>query len=517
MKKKINNIAKEFKEESEYIFKLLKRVGEYNQGHMYGLPKLHKNIENPPLRPIISMTGTVTHDIAQYINSLIRPYLCNNYTVKSSEEFIARINDIKIKRNQNVVSLDVQSLFTNVPVHETTDIILNAVENHDTLPPPALPPAKLRELLTICTTETPFQFNNQTYIQTNGVSMGSPLGPTYADFYMEHLENDLLLNANNYNPCLYLRYVDDIFAIFDSKNNIKEFISNLESHSVLKFDVEFMNGKVFNFLDVKLTLNDRGTLCTSVYIKPTDKGLYSNFQSHTPLRYKKSILRALFNRAVKHSHSWIDFHTEANRIKSVFSNNNYPQHLVENVLQSVLNKHFSNSHVFPNENDIKYFIKLDNISTFTSDEKTIKQIINRHVSSVNIDNNVTVSSYFKPKKLSSSFSTRPKKPLAQRTNVVYSFDCKEGSCQASYIGYTTNSVLTRCKQHRYNPSSIYRHYSYDHQMRPPVADTLINNFKVIYSSHNVVNLKIAESLLIKEHNPFINVKYNESHSFLTLF
>ena len=35
-------------------------------------------------------------------------------------------------------------------------------------------------------------FNNHTYVQVDGVSMGSPLGPTMADFYMSNLENVLL-------------------------------------------------------------------------------------------------------------------------------------------------------------------------------------------------------------------------------------------------------------------------------------------------------------------------------------
>ena len=69
VKKKINVIAENFKNSNETIYKLLKRTGEYCNGHLYGLPKIHKNATDPPLRPIISMTGTVTHDIAQQINS----------------------------------------------------------------------------------------------------------------------------------------------------------------------------------------------------------------------------------------------------------------------------------------------------------------------------------------------------------------------------------------------------------------------------------------------------------------
>ena len=83
---------------------------------------------------------------------------------------------------------------------DTIDIIINNVYNHPTLPPPPLPPAELKELLILCTQGTPFRFNDRLYVQTDGVSMGSPLGPTFADFYMADLENKLLMQNRASNP-----------------------------------------------------------------------------------------------------------------------------------------------------------------------------------------------------------------------------------------------------------------------------------------------------------------------------
>ena len=59
-------------------------------------------------------------------------------------------------------------------VTETINIIIQTAYNHPMLPPPSMPAATLKELLSICTTETPFQFYGLTYIQMYGVSMGSP-------------------------------------------------------------------------------------------------------------------------------------------------------------------------------------------------------------------------------------------------------------------------------------------------------------------------------------------------------
>ena len=65
VKRKINKIAAEFKDTNETLHRTLKRKGAYCNGHLYGLPKIHKCREDPPVRPIVTMSGTVTHDVAQ--------------------------------------------------------------------------------------------------------------------------------------------------------------------------------------------------------------------------------------------------------------------------------------------------------------------------------------------------------------------------------------------------------------------------------------------------------------------
>ena len=62
----------------------------------------------------------------------------------------------------------------------------------------------MRDLLLACTTETPFEFDGKTYVQCDGVLMGYPLGPTFADFYMAHLENKVLSENHDFNPSFYV-------------------------------------------------------------------------------------------------------------------------------------------------------------------------------------------------------------------------------------------------------------------------------------------------------------------------
>ena len=115
------------------------------------------------------MTGTMTHELAQYLNEIISPFIDQSYMLKSADEFLLALENLRITSNQMVVSLDVDSLFSNVPVEPTIDIIINKAYNHSSLPPPVLQREDLRQLLKICTQQTPFKFNNQTYLQTDGV------------------------------------------------------------------------------------------------------------------------------------------------------------------------------------------------------------------------------------------------------------------------------------------------------------------------------------------------------------
>ena len=54
----------------------------------------------------------------------------------------------------------------------------------------------MKKLLTICTKNVHFSFNNYIYIQIDGVAMGSPLGPVIANMFMVELENVLVPKLN---------------------------------------------------------------------------------------------------------------------------------------------------------------------------------------------------------------------------------------------------------------------------------------------------------------------------------
>ena len=149
LKKEINQITSSNNMNPDYI-KFKKLVGQYNPGYLYGNPKIHKDLGNPPYRPIISQIGTPGYHIAKQIDALIKPYRDTTYITSSTLDFLDDLQQFSYK-NEIMASLDAKDLFTNIPVDETIDIIMNAVTNHPYLPPLNVDLTVLRKLLVICT------------------------------------------------------------------------------------------------------------------------------------------------------------------------------------------------------------------------------------------------------------------------------------------------------------------------------------------------------------------------------
>ncbi|XP_076059477.1 uncharacterized protein LOC143036107 [Oratosquilla oratoria] len=176
-------------------------------GYLYGNVKtLEIGI---PLRPIVSQIPTPTYQLAKRLNALLTPLDPADYCYRSSTEFLDCVNSAPAEGE--MAPLDAGSQFTCVPVSRTIDYICDHVYRSSAHPLLAVDEYHLRELLRICTQESPFRFpRGNLYQQEDGVSMGSPLGVLFANFFMGSVEKEVLNRIRQ--PIAYGRYVDDIFV-----------------------------------------------------------------------------------------------------------------------------------------------------------------------------------------------------------------------------------------------------------------------------------------------------------------
>ena len=219
-------------------YKIIKPVGS-RPGILYGLGKINKETRNgiPPFRPILSAIGTPTYNLAKFLLKFLTPSTANEFTVIDSFHFAAEIS--QQDSNLHMASLDVDSLFTNIPLEETIDICVDNLYS-DNENPPNIPKHNFRNLLNIATKETFFMFNNKYYKQVDGVPMGYPLGPALANIFMCSFESKWFRDCpNDFKPVFYRRYIDDIFVLFSSPDHADKFREYLSSkHRNIKFSIE---------------------------------------------------------------------------------------------------------------------------------------------------------------------------------------------------------------------------------------------------------------------------------------
>ena len=89
--------------------------------HLYGLPKTHK--ERLAMRPILSATQTYNYGLAKCLEEKLQPLFYKQYTITYTFEFADEIRVLQITNDDILVSYDVSSLFTNVPLEETIQIL----------------------------------------------------------------------------------------------------------------------------------------------------------------------------------------------------------------------------------------------------------------------------------------------------------------------------------------------------------------------------------------------------------
>ena len=136
------------------------------------------------------------------------------------------------------------------------------------------------DLRTICMTESLVLFDGEYYKQIDGVAMGSPLGPTFANIFLCFYEQNWLENCPvEFKPVVYRRFVNDTFLLFRSYEHIEKFRAYRNcQHPNIKFTSEIKENNCMSFLDIKI-IRELNSFSTSVYRKPTFSDVFTNFDS----------------------------------------------------------------------------------------------------------------------------------------------------------------------------------------------------------------------------------------------
>ena len=225
---------------------------------------------------------------------MLDPVIPKEHCAKDSFSFSKEIKEVS-SSDKFLISYDVCSLFTSIPLNETVDIAVNLIVDNN--PNIRITKKELKTLFEFAISDTQILFDDNFYDQIDGVGISSPLGPVLANLFMGFHEKQWFSDFTYSIVLLYRRYVDDIICLFYCENDAIKFFDFLNTrHPNIKFTFEKQVDGKLAFLDILLsTTQDK--ISTSAFRKKSSIGLYTNFTSFTPFSYKIGLIKTLTHRA----------------------------------------------------------------------------------------------------------------------------------------------------------------------------------------------------------------------------
>ena len=131
--------------------------------------------------------------------NILKPYgKLKEQQTHSSKSFSAFICQQKIEPDEIMVSFDVTSLYTTIPIDQALFIIKDLPEHDDKLADRTLlSPRQILDLLDILLRTTYFKFSGDSYQQTDGAAMGGPTSAIVSEIYMQSLETSAITIADH--------------------------------------------------------------------------------------------------------------------------------------------------------------------------------------------------------------------------------------------------------------------------------------------------------------------------------
>ena len=456
-----------------------------------GCPKIHK--EGAPLRPVIDSRDSATYDLAKRLTRIIQPVVGKTSSyVKNSTHLVSILSELKVDTADILVSFDVKSLFTSVPVEEACRTVEKKLEaDDDLIDRSSMAPKEIAALVKTCLETTYFSQNGKFFQQTEGASMGSPLSPVIASLYMEEFEEKAIQESER-KPKTWIRYVDDVLAVWPhGEGALQEFLAHLNrQNEAIQFTMEIEDKNELAFLDVKIKRT--GTdLRFKVHRKSTHSDLYLQWDSNHAQASKMAVVRALVDRAFNVC-SPENLNEELNYVKETLKKNGFPVRVINKYISKKRNKKPGNEH--------------QRAANSTTDNHTSTQPkslavlpyvegLTQNLCRLLKKNNIKCAMSSRGQTLKDKLPSAKDKKPPETKPCIYKIPCR---CGKKYIGQTKRKLETRIKEHQRDIRQDNHAGSafVDHIFEPGEHGPLWNKTSVIENENNLTRRLTKEALNI---------------------
>ena len=501
------------------------------------LVKLHKK-DKFGVRPLINCSNTTLSIVSKILDYCFKPIVSNHFSyIKDSQNLIQLSRNKCFKKDLSIYSADFESLYTNIPLEKSIDIIMEMVSNNITTDISSYAIYKFLQLVLLNNYFYLKHNNNYTFfLQIKGIAMGTSCGPSVANLYLAYFELKYKIFLNN---SLFYRFIDDILYT-DSNNSLTDKFT--EIYPDLKLNTVTSN-KV-QFLDLNISFNLDRSLNFDLFIKSTFTGSYLDMRSNHPKHVFKGIIISLVSRIRRICTDDHNYYLHTTNLLFYLLNKGFSSKLILNIIRSysnidrnlLIDYKMKNKDLF--NNSIFYITPF--MSNFNIDYKFLNNLwlkclpSNSYLSNLKMKilykTTPNLNSYFVsmlkiPFKEDSynvcnlplckicKFSIRsnflfnfnnfdiylPNSTSCSSSNIIYFIHCLK--CKMSYIGQSGRSALIRINEHinkiiKYKNNSFIKENNnyrdseilYNH-FRDSQHD-LNKHFKFQIICHNVVNYRL---------------------------
>ena len=304
---------------------------------------------------------------------------------------------------------------------------------------------------------------------------------------------------------------------FKSPLHVEQFLHYMNNrHKNIRFTSEEEKDNKLSFLDV-LIVKENGSIKTNIYRKPTFSGVYSNFKSFIPTKYKANLIATLLYRVYHITSKTEDFFKEVENVEKILVSNGYPMNFICICVKRFLKNRDKKKKDVSKENTVsenKKLVIMPYLGKMSSKiERTVKSLFRKALPKVKLQF-VYKTSF----KMCNLFRFKDQIPEDLLSDLVYLFKC--GTCKDTYVGHIRRHFKVRKSEHsgvspRTGKQSKGQSTTSvrDHMLYCPHRVTC-DDFKIISKGGSLNVLETKETLFINKLKPKINGQQRSTEIFL---
>ena len=147
---------------------------------LYGLAKVHK--VNTPLRPVRFLPGSSYYNLNKVLAKIFEKIEVANIETNSldAREILESTN---LEPNENLISLHVKNLYTNIPLKKAKDVALRKLYEQDE--PPSIARKTMKRPLNMKISQVHFKCDETWYVQKDSLAIGASLAVILAKLWLK--------------------------------------------------------------------------------------------------------------------------------------------------------------------------------------------------------------------------------------------------------------------------------------------------------------------------------------------